>query len=413
MLLAKVAIVLLWIGSVIDPIGNMLGIRYIALAAALFGLCWMLITGTITGLDKSHRGFLITLLAVVFPIYGLLLYSFHASDQEFIDTSYLASGILITTALLYRSREVCDFGIRSLVLSIRLLSFMVIAAYASQLTSMDGWLGFFTERNVALVSFREYAGFSLPYIYFLASPLMILLLAHDFGAFKSRPSVRGLLIFFVTAFSFALTGTRAHMLIAVLFAPFYMLLTSTPKTLIKSIALLAGIVIMALTQEEVRSLFASFTSTSETSNSMKLSLLDGYGAIFASPSDLLFGQGFNAHEWSTPLRDMIAMEDKASKTELTYFELIRVFGLGLAGWFVLTLVSLLRATKEFPSQYHWIFPGFTLYLINAAINPYLFSVNGILPLGLFASMAYYHRKNTPSTITTRPSIQARRLEGIQ
>jgi hypothetical protein len=399
MLIAKFAIVLLWIGAVIDPIGNMFGIRYIALAAALVGLIWMLVTGVITGLDKSYRAFIIILLAFVFPLHGMVLYSFRASDQEFIDTSYIASGILITTCLLYRSRSMCELGIRSLILSTRLLSLIVIAAYASQLTSIDGWLGFFTERNVALVSFREYAGFSLPYIYFLASPLLILLMAHDFGAFREKPSVLGIFLFAATAFSFALTGTRAHILIAALFVPLYMLMTSTPKTLFKSFALLIGAIILAVTQEEVLSLISSFTSTSETSNSMKISLLDGYGEIFSSPRDFLLGQGFNAHEWSTPLRGMIAMEEKASKTELTYLELIRVFGLGLAGLFVVSLVLLLRAIKELPENLRWIFPGFAIYLVNAAINPYLFSVNGILPLGLFASMAYYYRK-TPSKATT-------------
>lgn len=402
MLIAKIAIALLWIGSVIDPIGNMFGIRYLALSVALSGLIWMVATGTINGLEKSLRGFLVILLAIVFPLYGLLLYSFRASNQEFIDTSYLASGILITTSLLYRNRSMCDFGIKSLILSTRFLSLMVIAGYASQLVDLGGWLKFFTERNVALISFREYAGFSLPYIYFLASPLLILLLAHDFSVFRSKPSTHRLLVFAITSFSFALTGTRAHMLIAALFAPIYMLLTSTPKTIIKYFALLVGVTILAMTQDEVRALIASFMSTSETSNSMKLSLLDGYGEIFSNPRDLLLGQGFNAHEWSTPLRDMIAMEDKASKTELTYIELVRVFGLGLTSLFMFALFALVRATKNTPAKLNWMFPGFAIYLVNAAINPYLFSVNGILPLGLIASIAYYYNKTPASTEATHP-----------
>lgn len=413
MFISKVAVALLWIGAVIDPIGNMFGVRYIALATAVCALTWQVVTGEINDLEKSQRGFLILLLAIVFPIYGLLLYSFRASDQEFVDTSYLASGILITTALLYRNRRMCDFGIKSLILSTRLLSLIVIAGYAFQFMAIQGWLEFFTERNVALVSFREYAGFSLPYIYFLASPLLILLLAYDFGAFKSSPSTLGFIVFAVTAFSLALTGTRAHILLAFLFAPLYLLMTTTPKAVIKAIVLLMGVTILVMTQEEVRSIVVSFTSTSETSNSMKLALLDGYVEIFSNPRDLLLGQGFNALEWSMPLRDMIAIEDKASKTELTYFELIRVFGLGLGGIFIITLFLLITAIKRFPVQHQWIYPGFSLYLLNAAINPYLFSVNGILPLGLFASMAYYYRKMSPSANTIRPSLEEMSLQGFK
>lgn len=406
MLIAKLAIVLLWLAAVIDPIGNMFGVRYIALAAALCGLIWLVAIGEIVGLEKSQRGFLVLLLAVVFPIYGLFLYSFHASDQEFIDTSYLATGILIITSLLYRSRSMCEFGIRSFVLSTRLLSLIVVTGFLFQLFGLDGLIGLFTERSVALVSFRDYAGFSLPYIYFLASPLLILLLAHDFDAFRRSRSVCQFIVFGFTAFSFALTGTRAHILIAALFAPLYMLLTSTLKTAIKSVLLLAGVLALAMSLEEVRLIIAAFTSTTETSNSMKLSLLDGYGEIFSDPRYLFLGQGFNAHEWSTPLRDMIAMEDKASKTELTYLELIRVFGLGLAGVFISFLFFLLRGLKRINGEHHWIFPGFSIFLVNAAINPYLFSVNGILPLGLFVSISYYFRKTLSQTVSPPSLIQA-------
>lgn len=406
MLIAKFAIILLWLGAVIDPIGNMFGIRYAALTAALSGITWMVATGRIRGIEKSYRGFIILLMAVILPLYGLLLYSFRASNQEFVDTSYLGSGVLIITSLLYRDRNMCNIGVKSLILSARLLSFVVLAGYISQIVGFDDFIGFFTERNVAIVSFREYAGFSLPYIYFLASPLLILLLAHDFELFLSKRTILGFIAFFVTTFSFALTGTRAHILIAILFAPTYMLLKSTPKTIIKSIFLFVGIAIIAATQQEVRSLFDSFTSTTETSNSMKLSLLDGYIEIFYNPFDLLLGQGFNAHEWSPPLREMINMEEKASRTELTYIELVRVFGVGFASIFILTLFGILRARQDVPEKFHWIYRGFAIYLINAAINPYLFSVNGILPLGLIASLAYYYRKigHQPQD-SVRPSNQ--------
>ena len=68
-------------------------------------------------------------------------------------------------------------------------------------------------------------------------------------------------------------------------------------------------VLMVLVFEEGKVLVGSFFSSSETSNSMKISLLDGYSEIFSRPENLIFGQGFNAHEWSPELRGMIAMED--------------------------------------------------------------------------------------------------------
>jgi hypothetical protein len=391
MYLAKVAIFLLWLGAVVDPIGNTFGIRYLALATALAAIAWLLLTGSLNQLDKSYRGFLIFLLAGVLPVYGLFLYSFRASEDEFIDTSYLASGLLILTSLLYRNQRMCEFGIKSLVISTRIMSFLVIAGYASEIFSMDGWLGFFTERNVALISYREYSGITFPYIYFLASPLLILLMAYDFGVFRQRATVMSFIIFLLTSFSFALTGTRAHILIALTFAPLYILLTSTSRTIIKALSLCIILTLGALSLEESRIIIGAFFSASETSNSMKLSMLDGYSKIFSEPQALLLGQGFNAHEWSQPVREMIAMEEKASKTELTYLELVRVFGIGLATLFIGTLLSLLKSAKSLHVDKRWIYPGFAIYLANATINPYLFSVNGMLPLGLIAAITHYYR----------------------
>lgn len=400
MLLAKIAIFLLWFGAIIDPIGNMFGIRYLALATAFAGLAWQFSLGGLKQLDKSYRAVLILLMSALLPVYGLTLYSFKAGAGEFIDTSYIASGALIMTALLYRNQSMCDFGVSSLVFSTRLLSLLVIAGFVSPALSVGEWISFFTERNVALVSFREYAGITLPYIYFLAAPLLIFLMAYDFSKFMQKLNIVSFLVFTLTAFSFALTGTRAHLVIAIIFAPIYMMLTGNTRTVITALIVIAIMMILALTVAETRILIDSFFSLSETSNSMKFSLLDGYGEIFSNPLTLLFGQGFNAHEWSPALRDMIAMEDKASKTELTYFELVRVFGIIMATTLILAIFLLLRSTRNLDQNLRWIYPGFAIFLTNAAINPYLFSVNGILPLGLISAIAYHYSRSNKRHLTT-------------
>jgi hypothetical protein len=240
----------------------------------------------------------------------------------------------------------------------------------------------------------------LPYIYFLASPLLIFLMAYDFMKFKRELNLANFVLFTLTAFSFALTGTRAHLVIAILFPPMYMVLTGSTKTVLTALTSIAIAIIFALTIEETRALIDSFFSLSETSNSMKFSLLDGYGEILSNPLTLFFGQGFNAHEWSPILRNMIAMEDKASKTELTYLELVRVFGVIIATTLMLTIFLLLRSIRNLDKDLLWIYPGLVIFLTNAAINPYLFSVNGILPLGLISAIAHYYGQYNKRHITS-------------
>lgn len=398
MLLPKIAIFLLWLGAVIDPIGNMYGIRYLALATAFAAIVGLFTLGRFQQLFKSYRGILILLISVLLPAYGLILYAFNAGSDDFIDTSYLASGVLIITSLLYHGRSMCEYGVKSFIFSTRLVSLIIIAGYVSSTFSHGEWVSFFTERNVALVSFREYAGITFPYIYFLASPLLIFLIAYDFNKFKQTSNVINFFIFTLTSSSLVLTGTRAHMVLGVIFAPLYIILTGNYKTIIKTLILLAIVALFTLTVTEGGTLINSFFDTSETSNSMKLSLLDGYGEIFSNLLRLFFGQGFNAHEWSSILRGMIAMEDKASKTELTYLELVRVFGVIIATTLIITIVLLLKSTKNLGGNFQWIYPGFTIFLINATVNPYLFSVNGMLPLGLISAIVYQYSKNSKKHI---------------
>ncbi|MFB0911889.1 MAG: hypothetical protein QMA97_01655 [Glaciecola sp.] len=333
----KIAIFLLWFGAVIDPIGDMFGVRYLALVAAFAGVVWIFLSSGLKCFDKSYRNVLILFIAGVFPVYGFTLYSFRAGSDVFIDTSYFASGILILTSLLYNQMSTCEFGVKSFVFSARLLSLLVLAGLVLQTFSKYEWISFFTERNVAFVSSREYSGITLPYIYFLASPLLIFLMAYDFCKYEQRSNALNLFIFALTAFSFAMTGTRAHILIAILFAPLYMLLNGNNIARIKAFFLFVALGIAAFSVDEIRGLILSYFSVSEASNSIKLALLEGYAEIFSNPLILLFGQGFNAHTWSLPLRDMVAMDVGASKTELTYLELVRVFGLIFAALFMATI----------------------------------------------------------------------------
>jgi hypothetical protein len=389
--LANIGIFLLWFGAVIDPIGLMFGIRYLALATAFTGLAWLFSIHGLKLLDISYRGALILILSALLPLYGLTLYSFNSLGADFIDTSYLASGVLILTSMLYYNKSMCFFGVSSFVFSTRLLSIIIIITYASQEFLAGAWVSFFTERSVALISSRDYVGISFPYIYFLASPLLILLMAYDFDKFRKNYNFINFSFFILPTLALFLSGTRAHILIAVVFPLLYLLIYSNNRVIVKVLVLLVAAIIPTFALEGVEDLMGAFFSSSEASNSIKLSMLDGYWIIFSNPLTLLFGQGFNAHDWSPTFRGMIAMEVGASKTELTYLELVRVFGLIIATALILTIFMLLRAVKNVAHDFAWIYPGFIIYLANAAINPYLFSVNGILPLGLIAAIAYHCR----------------------
>jgi len=400
-LFPKIAILLLWLGATIDPVGAFLGIRYVALSAMLLAVIYLLIFGLINNLKLSIQWIFIFVFSGVIPIYGLVLYSFQSGDGEFIDTSYIASGVLMIGSLLYCNKSMCEFGVRAMVLSGRLISISVGILLLSQIYSTEIISNFFLSHSIAFLGYREYYNIRFPYLYMIASPLLILLLAYDYSRLKQDINVKNVVFFTVTALALALTGTRAHILLSLVFIFLFTLFISNRNILNKLFFIFISLFFLILSIDVLEGVIFSFFSSEESNNSTKLSMLRGYEEIFSNPANLIFGQGFNAHEWSLPLVNMINMEVGASKTELTYIEIIRVFGVFVGSCIFLLLFTLLIAVRGMVAEYDWIYLGLLMLLINASINPYLFSTNGILPLGLFVAMASNDAFKNKVLINTR------------
>ena len=74
-------------------------------------------------------------------------------------------------------------------------------------------------------------------------------------------------------------------------------------------------------------------------------------------------------------RDLIF--EGASRTELTYFELIRVFGIPF-GVFIISYLLYIASRMDNDTKIATI-----IILFQSFLNPYLFSSNGMLAIGLF------------------------------
>lgn len=381
------AIALLWIGAVVDPIGDMFAIRYVSIGLATVTVIFVIVASPASQINFSCRAMLICFISIIFPIYGLVLYAIHRSGGDFIDTSYIAAGLLMVFSLLYKNKYECIFGVKSLIFASRLLAILTIFTYAMQILSFNDVIGFFTTRNVALVGERQYGGIKFPYIYFVASPILIFLLAYDFHKLRNNFKLKTVLMYIFSSIALFLSGTRAHMLISITFPLMYLALISDKSVFLRFVAILNVFVIISIFSVEVREFLISLFLPEEENNSLKLLLLFQYQEIFSDPIVILFGQGFNAHEWSPIFRSMVTtMEFDASKTELTYIELYRVFGIFIATSFLVLIFYFVSEIKKLPEEFRWIYPALVIYLVGAAVNPYFFSVNGILPIGLFSAV---------------------------
>jgi hypothetical protein len=388
-------IYLLWFAAIFDPVGEVFGLRYFALGGAIACLG---LSGAFRGLflrSSFLRTAMIVCVSFVMPAYGFFVYAVrggHASELR--DTSYAAAGLLLTFSLLYKNEYLCRVGLRAMVISLRALVVVVIVIYVTTISSLDGdWVNFFVEGNVARLGTRDYAGRIFPYLYFLASPMLIYLIAHDLHRLSQRVDLRGTLACVASMFTFALSGTRAHMLIAVAYPVlFYIIGGGRHRITLAAISVFLAVATIKGSSVETLS---EFVSRSEQSNATKVGMLTSYADMLDDPLTATFGQGYNAHAWSSSLREIIAVEVGASKTELTYIELVRVYGLVLASLFAVLLAGVLFRLSRVRHRYRWLYPALVIYLINASINPYLFSTNGILPLGLILGIVSLPEHDAP------------------
>lgn len=373
--LFKIAVVLLWMSAVYDPIGYNYGVRYVALSLLLF--CVLVKIPFIKTLSVNSFLF-IWVFIIIIPIWGLFLYSIYDGGTYLRDTSYLGAAFLAMSCLLYDNEKMAKFGLNVMYLVGYMLAVTVIVNGIFLLTTGNWELAsYFTTNNIAVIGYREYGPITIPYIYFLASPLLIP--TYVIITFKNikRFSWRNTCLIVIIFSAMVLIGTRSSLMLAV-GIPLILAFYYSDRKLVYASVCSSVLLVLIFANSDI---FVSAFSTSSPSNAAKLEDFSAYGTLFNDVKTVLFGQGFNAHSWSSEFRQMLGSEF-GSKTELTYLEIFRVFGFIVGGLIFLFFVRLLIVLfyKE-----RVLFFILVFLLFNALFNPYLFSFNGILPLAIIVN----------------------------
>lgn len=389
-LLSNVAYALLWLAMVIDPVGYFFGFRYIAIILAGAILAMKLISERPSLGASDSRMVLILIFSILLPIQGLVVYAIRSEPGEFIDTSYLLSGVLITFSLAYSSKADCLSSIKFFIISLRILTVLITISFYAYLYSKPEILQFFIDNKQALFGNRDYSGFTLPYINFVAAPTLIYLACYDFQSIVEKRTIKNILLLSLTMFCMFVSGTRALILLTILFIPAYYIINKRNSGFQKSLLFLIAPLLVVAMPADVREAVFSLFSLNDASNAQKISYLSRYSEIFRDWTTIFVGQGFNAHTWSLELASMVTFfEFDAAKTELTYIEIYRVYGFITGTIVILGLAKLVKDTSVLHDDVRWIRPALILYLLSAILNPYLFSANGILPIALVSSLLVY------------------------
>jgi hypothetical protein len=388
--LLRVSLLLFLLICVFDPADLLLGLK-----VQIFLMCWLVaIIDVVRFRDSStvHEGIVIyVLLFLIVPLASIGWYVYWNGEEPFMGFQLMKAYLLISLALLLYLRRINLM--RALVnvlfvLALAIIGLAIILAVFPELMTPLYLLG--GRTGIFILDERDYGGgLVMRQVYFVTSPMLAIAVAWLYQSMRAaengfRRFAEGARLGLCVVAMF-LAGTRNNMAAAVLLPVSLFLLTS--RRIVEA-ALIGGMGLLALIWIFSDELFL-LLSPNEVSNSMKLMLVQDYGRILSDPVTFFLGRGLGAFDyWNTRAAYGFV-------SELTYFELIRNFGIFGAGVMFLLLVFpllyVLFYRPSYPDREHLV--GYGFYLIMCASNPNLFSSMGILILSVIVANIYLYESN--------------------
>jgi len=360
--------------AIIDP-QNSLGLRYPLLGAFIP----IYVLYSFTSFSYFEKKYFIIILSYFLPAWGLILYLFRGNlSFSLTDTSYISFAIVFSFVHLLSKSDINEYFKKASLIAGLFFSLLILFnAYELIITKSNVLTNFVIENEIARVSFRDYGGLEVPYVYYYASTILILPISI---LIESKSSFFNFILFLLMVTSFFLSGTRSHNIMSILFLLIYIRKLLNKKTFhflffVLCIGVLFGF------SNGVFSDYESIFGSKEDSNSFKISMLSKYINMFSDPITLLFGQGFQAVDWNNDLMSIVT--DKATKTELTYLELYRVFGFFLPTFILYYFIHFLVKSINPKNTYKKIV--LIALLFDSLFNPHIFSTYGAILMAVVFS----------------------------
>lgn len=367
-LLAGVCVLI--IAALIDPADRILHLKMPAfLLVELVWFCrWGITKRSIpTRMWMAVTGFAL-LVPVLWTVIGLARYGVHNPEIDF-GTAKSFLFLLLVPVLMSENIDLSSLITRTGIL-VALLTILMVGVSLISPAGFDVLYAFsLSKQNAIVAESRDVIGVGVGMFYYKTSALLVFPFAYYCSRLASPGRVRVRFLLFCLIYGAALlfSGARANfigeMLIAGCFATRYLVrrLGWAPAVLIA----IAASGIFAITMAP------KLANPEEASNSIKLGHIQSYEEEFnAHPSILLWGEGADVAFYSK------GYEDWTTVTELTYLELVRVFGIPMTLVFLYCLLWL--AIRIFRSGRFGLGMAYATYLLISASNPLLISSTGFL-----------------------------------
>jgi len=385
--LLYLCIALLFLDVIIDPSNKIFQSKYV-LFLGVFVLWFPQHYKNIINLSKQLL-FAVTFIGFFMPFYALSvgLFNNFATNSSMANLVYLNSFFFFFLLLVIVTENI---QLRP-VLNVSAILLVVVTAFSYLLPLFNP--GFFAklyaffvmEKEVAVYALRNYGGFTLLMVFYKTSPILVFPLAyslHRVLILTTKKNKAGHIVFILAlCTTLFLSGTRANILSMGLIVLFYILFYAYKNS--KPIALLVAFIYLAGFFYGANILAEVFLNRSEVSNQVKLGHLFSYIEHFSDHLGILiFGQGIGSTMYTSGINSVVSV------TELTYFELVRVWGIPVS--IVFGLILLLPVYHEIKNRsISHLFIAYIAYLFIAGTNPLLLSSTGMLVLVYVFSQTFF------------------------
>jgi len=282
------------------------------------------------------------------------------------------------------------FNYSSLTIVLMTLGLYLVLIFNTRLFG-DLYKYFVLEKQVAYYSLRDFGKVTLLMIFYKTSPLLVFPLSYYLYQLLINGQKKHLFfnILFLVLISLTLyfSGTRANILSLILIILFYGGFYLYKKSKVwflwaVALGLLAFLFIFP-------SIVTIFLNRQEASNAIKFGYLSSYSNYFDHHLlSLLFGQGLGGLFYASVLHRFI------EGSELTYLDLVRVWGIPVSFTFISMLLLPLFAEIKNRKITH-LFIAYLAYLFISGTNPLLMSSTGMLVLVyVFTNFFLSSRSNT-------------------
>ena len=369
---------LLFVDVMIDPTNLIFHVKYV-----LFGLV-VVIWGAASPAKKRlfHPYFWYILLFVAFfmPFYELsvgllnsIVHNVPVKKMVYFNSFFFFAIVLVTVS--ERKNLTALFNYASLTIVAMTLGLYLILIFNIRLFG-DLYRYFVIDKQVVVYALRNYGKVTMLMIFYKTSPLLVFPLSwylyHLLIEKKRKMWWLHLLLLLLTALTLYFSGTRANLISLVFIFVFYagyFLFKKSKIWFIWAVALGLLVVLFLLP-----SVVTTFLNKQEVSNAIKFSYLSSYADYFDHHwVSLLFGQGVGGMFYAAGLHRFVGV------SELTYIELIRIWGIPITLLFVAVLFFPLYAEIK-TRKITPIFAAYLAYLFISGTNPLLLSSTGMLVL---------------------------------